>query len=90
MNSGYLANPVSQSLSVASGGSATLDPTVLNYMWTVMEKNKNKNNQKNTNEQQLFLETKNGKTRSSKKPSTLRTEEGHCNEATQIGPSTHS
>ena len=49
VNSGYLANPLSQSLSVASGGSATLDPTVLNYMWTVMEKNKNKNNPKKKN-----------------------------------------
>jgi len=58
VNSGYVANPLSQSLSVASGGSATLDPTIPSYMWTVMEKNNNKNNPQKTNEHQLFLETK--------------------------------
>jgi hypothetical protein len=60
VNSGYLANPVSQSLSVASRGSATLDLTVPSYMRTVTEKN-NKNNPKNTNEQQLFFERPRGK-----------------------------
>jgi hypothetical protein len=53
-----------------------------------MEKN-NKNNPKNTNEQHLFLETKNVKIRSNGKPSTPRAEDGYCNEATQSGPPTH-
>jgi len=47
-----------------------------------MEKN-NKNNPKNTNEQQLFLENKNGKIGSNRKPSTPRAKEGCCNEETQ-------
>ena len=90
VNSGYLANPVSQNLSVASGSSATLDPAIPSYTWTVMEKKNNKNNPHNTNEQQLLFKTKNGKIRSSRKPSNPWAEEGYCNEATQSGPSTHS
>jgi hypothetical protein len=50
----------------------------------------NNNNPKNTNEQQLFLETKKRKTRNNGKLSTPRAEEVHCNEATQSRPSTHS
>jgi hypothetical protein len=44
---------------------------------------------KHTNEQQLILETKNGKTRSNGKPSVPRAEEGYFNEESQSGPSTH-
>jgi hypothetical protein len=40
-----------------------------------MEKSNNKNNPNNTNEQQLFLKTKNKKIRSNGKPSTPRAEE---------------
>ena len=54
-----------------------------------MEK-KNKNNPKNTNEQQLLLENKDGKIGSNGKLSTPRAKEGYCNGATQSGPSTHS
>jgi hypothetical protein len=54
-----------------------------------MEKN-NKNNPKNTNEQQLFSENKKGKIGSNGKPSAPRAKEGYCNDATQSGPSTHS
>jgi hypothetical protein len=45
---------------------------------------------KNTNDQQLFLETKNKKIRSSGKMNTPTVKEGHCNETTHSGPSTHS
>ena len=48
-----------------------------------MKKQSNQQNPKNTNEQQLFLETKNGNIRSSGKPSTPKVEKGYCNEATQ-------
>jgi len=57
---------------------------------TEKEKNNEKNNPRNTNEQQLFLETMNRKFSSNWEPSTSRTEEGYCNEATQSRPSTHS
>ena len=43
-----------------------------------------------TNEEHLFLETRNGNIRSSRKPSTPKAEEGYCNEVTQSGPLTHS
>jgi len=52
--------------------------------------NNNINDDDNNNEQQLFLETRNGNFRSSGKPSTPKTKEGYCNEATQSGPLTHS
>ena len=55
-----------------------------------MKERSNKKTQKNTNEEQLFLETRNGNIRSSGKPSTAKAEEGYCNEATQSGPLTHS
>jgi len=55
-----------------------------------MGKKNNKNDAEKTNEQQLFLETKNRKIRCNGKLSTPRAEEGYCNEATQSGPSTHS
>jgi hypothetical protein len=54
-------------------------------------KDKNrKQTPKNTNEQQLFLETRNGNIRSSGKLRTPKAEEGYCNEATQGRPLTHS
>jgi hypothetical protein len=53
------------------------------------EKNR-KQNPKNKNEQQLFLETRKGNIRSSGKPRTPKAEEGYCNEATQGRPLTHS
>jgi len=57
-----------------------------------MEKQNNQQNppKKNTNEQQLFLDTRKGDIRSSRKPSTPKAEEGYCNESTQGGPLTHS
>jgi hypothetical protein len=56
-----------------------------------MMKDKNrKQNPKNTNEQQLFLETRNGNIRSRGKPQTHNAEEDYCNEATQGRPLTHS
>ena len=56
----------------------------------VKVKKNNKNNPKNTNKQQLFLETKNRKIRSNGKQSTPWAEEGYCNVETQSRPSTHS
>jgi len=55
-----------------------------------MENKKSKNDAEKTNEQQLFLETKNRKIRSNGKLNTPTAEEGYCNEATQGRPSTHS
>jgi hypothetical protein len=55
-----------------------------------MKKKNNKNNPKNTNEQQLFLKTKNLKIRNTRKPSTPRAEEGYCNEPKRSRPSTHT
>ena len=55
-----------------------------------MKKQSNQQKLKITNEQQLFLETRNGNIRGSGKPSTPKAEEGYCNEATQSGPLTHS
>ena len=55
-----------------------------------MKKQSNQQKLKITNEQQLFLETRNGNIRSSGKPSTPKAEEGYCNEVTHSGPLTHS
>jgi hypothetical protein len=55
----------------------------------MMGKNR-KQNPKNINEQQLFLETRNGNIRSSGKPRTPKAEKGYSNEATQGRPLTHS
>jgi len=56
----------------------------------MMKKQSNQQNPENTNELQLFLETRNGNIRSSGKLSTPKAEEGYCNEATQSEPLTHS
>jgi hypothetical protein len=54
-------------------------------------KDKNrKQNPKNTNEQQLFLETRCGNIGSSGTLRTRKAEEGYCNEATQGRSLTHS
>jgi hypothetical protein len=54
-------------------------------------KDKNrKQNPKNTNEQKLFVETRNGNIRNSGKPRTSKAEEGYCNEMTQRRPLSHS
>jgi hypothetical protein len=53
-----------------------------------MEKN-NQNNSKNTNEQQLFLETMKGQIKSTVKLITPGAEEGYYNDATQSRPFTH-
>jgi len=53
-----------------------------------MKEQSNQQNTKNTNEQQLFLETRNENIRSSGKPCIPKAEEGYCNEATQSGPLT--
>jgi len=55
-----------------------------------MKEQSNQQNPKNTNEQQLFLETRNGNIRSSGKPIIPKAEEGYCQEATQSRPLTHS
>jgi len=54
-----------------------------------MKKQSNQQDPKNTIEQQLFLETRNGNIRHSGKPSTAKAEEGYCNEA-MSGPLIHS
>ena len=90
MNSGHLANPVSQSLIVASGAVLQWTLSSLATHGTRTKKQSNQQNPKNRNEQQLFLETGNGNIRSSGKLSAAKAEEGYCNEATQIGPLTHN
>ena len=55
-----------------------------------MKKQNIHQNQKKTNEQQLFLKTRNGNIRSTGQQCTPKAEEGYCNEATQSGPLTHS
>jgi len=55
-----------------------------------MKEQSNQQNPKNTNEEQLFLETGNGNMRSSGKLSAAKVEERYCNGATQSGPLTHS
>jgi hypothetical protein len=56
----------------------------------VKEKNNEKNNPRYTNEQQLFLQTKNRKFRSYGKLSISRAEKGYCNETTESIPSTRN
>jgi len=90
VNSGHLANPVSQSLIVASGALLQWTLSSLATRGTAMKEQSNQQNPKNTNEAHLFLETRNGNVRSSRKPSTAKAEEGYCNEATQSRPLTHS
>jgi hypothetical protein len=55
----------------------------------IKDKNR-KQNPKNTNEKQLFLETRNGNIRISGKPRTPKAKECYCREATQGRPLTHS
>jgi len=72
VNSGNLANPVSQRLTVAIGALLQWTLSSLATCGTAMEKQNNQQNPKNTNEQQLFLETRKGNIRSSGKPSTAK------------------
>ena len=88
MNSGHLANPVSQSLIVASWAVLQWTLSSLATRGTVMKEQSNQQNPENMNEEQLFLETRNGNIKSSGKPSTPKAKEGYCNEATQSGPLT--
>ena len=61
------------------------------YSWGSNEETRTFNkNQKNTKEQQLFLNTRNVNIRSNGKQITPRAEEGYCYEATQSGQLTHS
>jgi hypothetical protein len=90
LNSRYLANPVSQSLTVASGALLQWTLSSLATHGTGMEKQNKEQNQQNTNEQRLFLKIRNGNIRSTGKQSTPKAEEGYCNEATQSRPLTHS
>jgi len=90
VNSGHLTDPVSQGLVVASWALLQWTLSSLATHGTAMKKQSNQQNPKNTNEQQLFLETRNGNIRSSGKLSTAKAEEGYCNEATQSRPPTHS
>jgi len=55
-----------------------------------MKKQNIQQNPKSTKEQQLFLKIRNGSIRSNGKQSTLKAEEGYCNETTQSEPLTHS
>jgi len=72
-------------------GSAAMDPVIPSYLWDSDEGTEQSTKPpKNTNEQQLFLETRSGNIRSSGKQSTPKAEEGYSNEATQSGPLTHS
>ena len=89
MNSGHLANPVSQSLTVASGALLQQTLSSVAARGTAMKKQNNHRNPKNTNEKQLFLKTRNGNFRSTGQLCTAKSEEGYCNEATQSGPLTH-
>ena len=90
VNSGHLANPVSQSLTVAS--EALLQRTIssLTTRGTVMKKQNNHRNPKSTNKKQLFLKTRNGNIRSTGQQCTPKAEDGYWNEATQSGPLIHS
>jgi hypothetical protein len=89
-DSGYLANPVSQSLIVASGALLQQILSSLAACGTAMKKQSKNPNQKNAIKQQLFLKIRNGNIRSTGKPSTPKAEEGYCNKATQSRPLTHS
>ena len=53
-------------------GTATLDPIITSYAWDSDEgtRQSTKPKKKNTNEEQLFLETRNGNIRSSRKQET--------------------
>ena len=77
VNSGHLANPVSQSLIVESGALLHWTLSSLATCGTAMKKQRNQQKLKITNEQQLFLETRNGNIRSSGKLSTPKAEEGY-------------
>ena len=90
VNSGHLANPVSQSPIMASRALLQWTLSSLDTRGTAMKEQSNQQNPKNTNEQQLFLETRNANIRSSGKPSTPKAEECYCNEATQSGTLIHS
>jgi len=90
VNSGHLANPVSKSLIVASGALLQWTLSSLATRGTAMKEQSNQQTPKNTNEEQQFLETRNGNIRSSVKPSSPKAEEGYCNEATQSGLLTYS
>jgi hypothetical protein len=84
-----MANPVSESLIVASGALLQRTLSSLATRGTAMEKQNKHQNQQNAIEQRLFLKTGNGNI-STGKQSTHKAEEGYCNEATQSGPLTHS
>jgi hypothetical protein len=90
VKSGYLANPISQSLIVASGVLLQQTISSLATCETAMEKQNKQQNQQNAIEQRLFLKTRNRNIRSTGKQSTAKAEEGYCNEATQSRPLTHS
>jgi len=89
-NNNNNANPVPQSHIVVSGALLQLTLSSLATRRTAMKERSNQQNPKNTNEEQLFFETRNGNIRSSGKPSTAKAEEGYCNEATQSGPFPHN
>ena len=55
-----------------------------------MKKQNIQQNPKNTKEQQLFLQTRNGNIRSNGKQITPKAEEGYSNKANQCGPLTPS
>jgi len=67
-----------------------MEPIIPSYSWDSDEETEQSTKPKNTNKQHLFLETRNGKIRSSGKLSIPKAEEGYCNEATQSGTLTHS
>ena len=90
MNSGHLANPVSQRLTVASGALLQRTLSSLATRGTATKKQNNHRNPKDTNEKQLFLKTRNENIRSAGQQCTPKAEEGYCNKATQSGPLTHS
>ena len=90
MNPLHLANPVSQSLSVASRALLERTLSSLTTRGTTMEKQNNRRNTKNTKELQLSLKTRNGDIRTTGQQCTSKAEEGYCNEATYSGPLTHS
>jgi len=90
VNSGHLANPVSQSLVMAREALLQWTLSSLTTHGTVMKEQNNQQNPKKTSEEQLFLEIRNGNIRSSGKPSTAKAEEGYCSETTRSGSLTHS
>ena len=86
VNSGHLANPVSQNFIVASEALLQWNLSSLATLGTAMKEQSYQQNAKNTNEQQLFLQNRNGNIRSSGKPSTRNAEEGYGNDTTQSEP----